>query len=368
MICGSCIEPFQPVIKEEQKSLVINGVITDQSGSHQVTISRSSPYLEALYDPVTGCVVRVEDESGNLVLYEEIEPGIYEAHLTSPFLGLNKAYSLMVTTLEGEEYHSSYDTMLVCPPIDTLYYEIESHSTRDHDVNLYGFQFYSELTGTESASSYFRWQLEETWEYNSAALTNAIWNGGIVEPVMADTVNTCYMTGSIPGLYSASTHNLSENRLIRNKLNFVSNTTPRIKLQYSLLVWQHSLSSDAYRYWEIVKSQSGDSGGLYETQPASATGNIYNSNHPEEKVLGYFYATQVQSKRITVKNEFEFVVPGFSCELDTINSLGELGSNFPHYLYSLDPLGVGPPYITGADHCFNCQLNGGTNEKPDYWQ
>ena len=147
----------------------------------------------------------------------------------------------------------------------------------------------------------------------------------------------------------------------------LSNETPRIKLQYSLLIKQHSLTNEIFIYWERMKSQSSDAGGFYESQPSSTTGNIYNLNDLNEKVLGCFYATQQQRKRLTVNENFDFDMPRFTCELDTVNSLGELRTDFPYYLISIDPMGMGPPYLWGDQDCFDCRLYGGTNVEPDYW-
>ncbi len=367
LMCGSCIEPFEPEIRESQDAIVIYGVITDRPGIHQVTVSRSSPYNDPSFMPVTGCVVRVEDDLGNLVVYPETGPGLYETYLDDSFLAVNRSFAVFVETMEGDEYQSSYDSLLACPRIDTIYFEMKSQGTSNPDVINYGLQFFSELTGSESFSRNFRWKLEETWEYNSAARANLIWYGGPLIPVLADSINTCYITEPITGLYSSSTKNLSENRLKRNTLNYVSNESPRLKLKYSLLVTQHSLTDEAYGYWDRMKAQSGGEGGLYETQPASTVGNVFNVNDPEEKVLGCFYATQLMEKRLTVTSDFEFGIPGYTCDLDTTNSLQEVGSLYPYYLRSLDPLGVGPPYMYGPNYCFDCRLKGGTTEKPDYW-
>ena len=54
--CGSCIDPFQPDIKETQQAIVIYGVVTDQPGTHQVSVSASTAYDEPSLVPVTGCV------------------------------------------------------------------------------------------------------------------------------------------------------------------------------------------------------------------------------------------------------------------------------------------------------------------------
>lgn len=52
VLCNSCIEPYEPVINEIQEVMVINGMITDQPGIHQATVSLSSPYNEAEFRPV----------------------------------------------------------------------------------------------------------------------------------------------------------------------------------------------------------------------------------------------------------------------------------------------------------------------------
>jgi len=94
LVCSSCIEPFQPVIEESQEVLVINGIITDQSGYHEVTISRSAPYNDPVFLPVSGCVVRVEDDRGNMVVYDETGDGIYRSFLNVSFLEVDRSYSL----------------------------------------------------------------------------------------------------------------------------------------------------------------------------------------------------------------------------------------------------------------------------------
>ncbi len=363
----SCIDPYHPLIEESQEVLIIYGVVTDHPGLHKVTVSSSTPYNDPSLVPVSGCVVRVEDALGEMVLYSETDPGVYEAFLTESFLGINRSYSLFVNTPDGQDYQSSYDTLLACPPVDRIYFEVEAQGTSDPEVTFQGIQFYSDLTGSEETSRNFRWKLEETWEYNSAVLANLIWYGGKLYPILGDSINTCYMTEPIRELYSASTRYLAENKLTRNKLAFVSGATPRIKLQYSLLVKQQSLTGEIFNYWEKMKSQNGGEEGLYETQPSSTVGNIYNVTNPEAKVLGCFYATQEQSKRLTIKTNFDFIVKGFTCQVDTARSLDDLGTAFPYLLRSLDPLGVGPPYLNGSRSCFDCQIKGGTNEEPEYW-
>jgi hypothetical protein len=369
LLCVSCVDPFMPDIEESQEVLVIDGVITDRPGAHHVTVSRSAPFNEPSFEPVAGCVVRVEDELGEMRMYEETDSGAYEAWLDRPFLGVGKSYCLIVHTPDGNQYRSSYDTLLACPPIDTLYYEVKKQGTPDPEVTYTGLQFYADITGSPSASRNFRWLLEETWEYRSSFLIQYIWDGLELHEYLPPLYDyyACFMNEPVRGLFSASTRIFSVNRLQKQPLNYVSNRTPRLKIKYSLLVRQQSLTDEIHAYWNAMRSQASEGGGLYETQPSSVRGNIYNVHDMNEKVLGCFYATQQHSKRITVVNSFDFEVPGFRCPLDTVMSPYELEAEYPYYMISLNPFGTGPPYGVADPECFDCRLRGGVTTVPDYW-
>jgi hypothetical protein len=314
-------------------------------------------------------VVSVEDEVGNIFIYEEESSGIYKASIGGEYLQVGKSYSLHVTAPGGAEYRSDYDTMLACPPIDSLYFEQDERGTEDPQFPLHGLQFYLDMTGTRESASNFRWLIKETWEYTAPYYPEWVWYGGQdIVPVMDHPIFTCFITTPVKQLLSASTRKLTINSLKHRPLHFVSNETPRLKIQYSALVEQHSLTNSVYEYWETLESQSGGSGGLYETQPSSSTGNIYNVDDAGEKVLGCFYATQVQEKRLMFNALYDFPVPGYDCTLDTAQALGELGEDFPYYLFSLDPMGMGgPPYLYGGPECWDCRYYGGSTTPPDYW-
>ena len=144
-----------------------------------------------------------------------------------------------------------------------------------------------------------------------------------------------------------------------------------MKIKYSLLVKQYSLSNEAYDYWFQLQKQSQESGGLYETQPARVSGNISNVNDNEEVVLGFFNASSVTEKRIFVAESFNFGIYDARCTLDTIGPDRPLHSYtlYPVYLISLNEImGRGPPYGVGYGICFDCRKGGGKTEKPYFWE
>jgi hypothetical protein len=369
VLCTGCIEPFEPDIEETSEVLVIDGSITDVQGIQTITVSTSSPYNDPEFQPVSGCVVRVEDESGSGITFLENEEGMYQSEPDPDFLAVGKAYKLIVITPDDEMYESEYDSLLACASIDHLSYRVEEQGTSDPDINYYGIRFYLDMTGSPGDSRNYKWTFEETWEYISYHRIQYIWDGSHFLDYTPQLYGfkICYLTDQLEDFQVGSSSTLGTNEIHQQPLHFVTNQTPRLQEQYSLLVRQYSLSNEAFLYWDKISAQSGDAGGLFETQPSKTTGNISNVNHPEEKVLGYFFASQVREKRITVKADFEFPIVGFDCPLDTAYSVDDFGMNYPYLMYSLSNMGRGPPYAYSYKECHDCTYRGGVTTKPEYW-
>jgi hypothetical protein len=369
VLCSGCIEPFEPEIEEQNQVMVIDGSINDSDSIQTITVATSSPYNNPKFQPVTGCVVRVEDDSGNGITFKENESGIYQSTLDSGFMSAGKAYKVQVYTPGGETYESEFDSLLSCAPIHDLSYEVEVQSTSDPDLNYYGVRFYADVTGSMEESRNYMWTFEETWEYVAYYILQYAWDGSVLHNYTPQLhgFKICYLTDRLENYEVGSSGQLTRNEFHHQPLHFVSNQSPRLQEKYSLLVSQHSLSYNAYLYWNKMKVQAGDTGGLFETQPSSSRGNIYNTEDPQEKVLGYFYVSQVKEKRITVKEDFDFPIAPFNCPLDTAYSLEDFGMDYPYFMYSLSPFGRGPPYAYSFKECHDCTYRGGVTTKPDYW-
>ena len=368
LACSSCIEPFDPIIHETQEVLVIDGMVSDRPGNYEVSVSISSPYNNPGYRPVDGCVVTVEDDQGDIRIYDNVGQGKYRAWLEPPFLAEGKAYAVQVRTPNNQTYRSQYDTLLACPPIDSLYHFQQNSGGQDPGDVWYGVQFYNDVRGNVNGTRNYRWKAIATWEYQSPFTAQYVRYKGNNIPYIEDTVSICYLTETIERVFSASTQLLTENSIFQNQLHYVSDQTPRLARRYSLFLEQHSLTDQAYSYWEKIAAQSANDASLYETQPSSSQGNLFNVNRPREKVLGCFYATQIQEERIFVdKYDLDFAAGANICRLDTLHDNSKFIFGKTYYLLSLNPLGPGPPWLHGMDKCFNCTVSGGDNELPDFW-
>lgn len=369
LLCGSCVEPFEPELEESQEVLVISGMISDSPGRHTVTVSLSSPYRFPVFQGLDHCVVNVTNQDGNMIHYSYEGKGIYSVDLPDSFLEVGDAASLYVLTPNRGEYRSSYDTILPCPEIDKLYWEFQYLETPDPEKSLPGIQFYLDMSGSPSDSRNMIWRVNETWEYWASLFGNKIiLDLHHTEDFWSSVIFKCWKSFPLDQIYTGTTRNLSSNELLRVPLNFVSNETDRLSVTYSLHIQQQSLSQEAYEYWQRMNDQAAGSGGLYEKQPASVAGNMYSVDQAEGVVLGYFYASQVREQRIFVHNNnfFDFYIPHIDCEYQPRSTLWGHGAiKYPVYIY--DP---GPPHpsLWGPQECFDCRLQGGDTIRPEIWE
>jgi hypothetical protein len=134
-----------------------------------------------------------------------------------------------------------------------------------------------------------------------------------------------------------------------------------------MLVRQLALSDGAYYYWEELRINSNEQGGLYEKQPFAIKGNVVNVSNPEKDVLGYFYAASESSRRYFYQ-DIEGLVLDYGSECYE-SSLGRFGwrEYFPreypiYYFYNES----GYLRILNV-YCVDCRCQGGTTIKPDFW-
>jgi hypothetical protein len=365
----ACIKPYDPRVGDADRSLfVISGMVTDQEGYQDVNISVSVDFDEPFYHPATGCTAEIQDDLGNVFPMVEAGDGDYRAWMPQEALAPGISYRLRVVTPAGDEILSDFDRMPSCPEIGPVYYRLEDQETNDPEVVIRGIRFFTDLDATGYDSRYFRWTLEETWEYRMDYIKEWYYDGTFhkLDPPDAST-QVCWYTGKVNEIFTVSTINLEENIYREYPLQFVDNTTPKLTQLYSFLLRQYALTEAAYDYWDKLRINSQADGGLYEQQPLPIDGNLHYAHDPDLEVLGFFGAASVKSQRI-------FVSQAEGLELDPEPlcigpvPLGPAGWDdflpyeFPVWFIRID----GTPY-TLPNECIDCLLHGGVNVKPDFW-
>jgi hypothetical protein len=359
LILHGCVVQFLPQGGEEGNNIVVDGLITDQNNSYIVEISKTSPLGKKFtYSPIKGCLVTITDDFENQYLLKEKKAGQYFSDsLTFRGVGGRK-YTLHITS-DSHQYESSPMEMKPVPSIDSLYAEVTINDLFQSGKVLQGYQVYVNTHDPANECRFYRWNFTETWEFSIPYTYPTIVN------------YTCWKTVNSNQIYVDNISSLIENKVSKFPLNFITTETDRLKVKYSLLLRQYSLNEDEYNYWEKLKKINEEVGGIYDVVPMSIESNIFCTDSPSEKVLGFFSVSSVSSKRIFIKNSLSTPFKDLyaSCPSDTV----PVGQSIPGLGISVWIIARISPspnvffyVLTRTKGCADCTVNG-SNKKPDFW-
>jgi hypothetical protein len=360
LFANSCVSKFIPETNENTEMLVVDGMITDQPGPNIIKLYKSMPLGKKISAvPVRGCNVIISDDQGNSYDLYETTGGTYVSD-SAEFCGIvGRTYTLRIFTRNASTKYYSYESlpmeMKPVPPIDKIYYEKETIEEASEGIRLKeGCQVYMDTYDPEDKCKFYRWNYTETWEIR----------------LPFDVPNKiCWITNNSGTIILKKTSVLSENRINRLPLIFISNETDRLMLKYSMLVNQYSLNEDEFVYWEKMRNITEEVGSLYDITPASIPSNIYCIDDPTEKVLGYFSVSAKSSKRIFIDDVFSGIVELYKeCENARVGGSGPI-QNLGLYVWIIEDCSLCKPSyraLTFNKGCADCTVRG-TTVKPPFW-
>lgn len=355
---SGCIEEFVPQSKGDQNLLVVEGLITDKPGNNTIRISSSMPLGQrAAAQPVTGCNVNVSDDLGNNFHFPETGPGIYTPDFS--FHGVaGRSYTLNIKTnpeRNNYTYTSLPALMQPVPGIDSLYFEkLVLGRSSDGWPTQEGCEIYLNTHDPVNNCKYYRWEFVETWEIRIPYYV---------------TNNRCWVTRNSESINIKNTVALSDNRIEKLPVNFIDNSSDRLKLKYSILVNQYSISEDEFTYWDKIQTIVEQVGSLYDIIPSATFSNIKCNEKPDENVLGFFSVSAVKSRRIMIKDQFRGMPNRYrDCENASVGYNDPIpGLNVTSWVIIDHP--EPPPgfkTLTFSKGCYDCRVDG-SDVMPDYW-
>jgi len=327
LLLYSCIKRYDPVIKrtDEGKYVVTGGVNNGDTVQHiNVSIASQLTYIPKRLT-VPYCIVKIIDGKGNFYTANDVFNGNYEAIIPVSELIPGNTFKVDIQVPDGTHIVSDFDQIQDSPEVDSVYYL--------PDIFITGIQFYVDLDARNFACRTYRFEAIETWEYTAPFywyIENSV----------------CWVSSNVRSVFTLSTKDQTKNVYTILPLHFVDNySSQRLRYMYSLLVSQFSLSDAAFNYWDQMRRNNIEQGGLYENQPFQVIGNLHNLTDPAKQVLGFFGASTKRTKRI-------FVQGG--------SGLGNAYIDCPP---AIPPARYGP-----ESECVDCRNKvGGTNIKPSFW-
>jgi hypothetical protein len=366
----SCLETYFPEFSSDDvNTLVISGSISDQEGYNYIYVTKATNLEIPRYTFINGCTGFVSDEFGNHYPFENAGEGKYKCWINKDNLIPGIKFKLFVKTPGGIEYESDEEAMPNPTTIDSIYARWVLVQTGDPKIPKRGLQFFANLHGPNSNSTYYRFVVEETWEYHSPYPIYWYYNGALRHYSQVDFSHmVCYSTASLSAIYTLSTSDLAENKYNGYPLHFIENNSEKLLYRYSVLVKQYGNTAEAYRYLNELRKNIEEQGGLYEKQPLRVNGNMHCLTNPEKKVIGYFMANSISTKRISFSqienlnvDLSDYCVPWIPKPDGVLRYL----KNVSPYLYPVYVLNES--VLSLADQtCFDCMQRGGSLTKPDF--
>ncbi|HET8735083.1 MAG TPA: DUF4249 domain-containing protein [Pricia sp.] len=372
LLCGSCVEEFQPDTEFFESALVVEAVITDEVKEQEIILSNTFRFDEQEPQPVQNANVRIIDNEGTEYEFDEVAPGRYLSIETFGAVP-EKEYTLRIATENGTRYSSETAQLTQGAVVDDVY----AVATTNQD-NVEGVSLRIDTFDPSGNSRYYRFEYEETYKIIAPKWVNvdAVVENGVVsfQPKTSEQ-QTCYNTMPSNKITVASTNGQAEDRLTGFTVRFIEKDNFIIAHRYSILVHQYVISPEAYRYYNNLADLSTSESIFSENQPGFIEGNIASANG-NEKVLGYFEISSSSSQRIFFNHgdffpdDFSLSYPS-SCEVAAPEAMVAVpllrrgGTKFLSYNTSPDPFEG--PYNLVERVCGDCTVLG-DNVVPDFWE
>lgn len=358
-----CKDPYEIKVPNAQRQVLIVEGFLNSGGPTTIKLSRSHN-LNDTSNATTETGASVIVESGNAQYnLQETSVGTYTADLGA--LNPTAEYRLHVNTGNGKEYVSDYVKAQVTPPIDSVNW------VRDNK----GVTIYGNTHDATNSSLYYKYDYEETWETHANYIARYMWDPAtesVKELDPSEYVYQCWKTNPSSSINIVTSTALQNDVIFQKPLVFIPNADQKLSVRYSILVKQFVLSKEAYEFFQLMKKNTESLGTVFDPQPSQLTGNIHSVNNNAEPVIGFFYASSEQQKRIFI-NASDVPYWGFAYQC----SSGKIPPNpdsvkasVYNGLYPYDADRSGPiimDYRVSDLVCIDCTVSGGKTVKPSFW-
>ena len=368
LFISGCRDPFEPEVTDQDLAvLVVEGFIETGGEISEITLSRTNPIRSGeSFRPEAGARVILKSESGEEWAFQESQNGLYTF---SEFLDQGMTYQLKITLPNGRQYLSDPMTPIVTPEIEELGY------LRDEA----GVEIFISTKGNEEAQ-YFLWDYEEDWIFRPGVRSQFFFNPLTkdVEFRKADQkIDLCWKSNLFPKIILQNAARFADNTILQRELVRIPNRSEKLTERYSIRVRQRAVNQGTYDFWEILRKNSDDIGGIFSPLPSLIRGNIKSVDPNGDNVIGMVSMGKSASKRIYINaqdvapwpyfiEEYEF------CRLDQDTVLI---ANYEREFSSGSRLPVIPVVVVtttigfraATRQCTDCTLRG-TNIKPDFWE
>jgi len=291
----ACKKPFNPHLTAVSTNfLAVDGPIISGDSTF-ISLSRTTALTDTTQNKAElKAIVSVEDDQGKLYPLTETGNGIYILGVTN--FSTARQYRLDIKTTDGKIYQSDFVPMKVTPQIDSIYFNQNSDAT---------VLFYVNTHDATNNTRYYRWDYKETWEYNSyygaTQDTLPYINYNYVSPNLTAQnpplyVGACYTADKSNEIVVGSSAKLANDVISNQQVGGIAANSQKISVLYNMQLNQYALTVDGYNYYQNLKTNSEETGSIFDPQPSITTGNIHCITSPTDRVIGFISVSTVTTR------------------------------------------------------------------------
>ncbi|WP_420149551.1 DUF4249 domain-containing protein [Spirosoma sp.] len=388
----ACVDPEDRVLSSTKSILLVDGTITDRAEPQIIKLSQAqADRLTGQFStrPLTKAIVEVIIDSAQVIPCQETLAGSYQ--LPADFKGqIGHAYQLRFMLSDGTRYISSQQVMPAVPPIDKITARFNPTSLSPQQLNGYtaAHDLFVDSQDPADQHNYYRWEWK-LWErqYWCHSCRQGVYSIYKVLPNVY-RARDYFVTGTelYEDCFSPPAGKAGEEAPEVPQEDWIYDygcRTPCWQLiyGYDLMVFddhltngspihqqrvaqipfydtgpglvdirQLSLTADAYRYYKLFQEQTQHTGGLADSPPTALGGNVYQVDHPQVRLIGYFSASAVSLVHYWLdRNDTKGLAYGSTGAVDTLRPKGTYGSSGDGLFYALNSrqprLEPSPPYL-----------------------
>ena len=378
-----CTEPYEIESVAYERVLVVESTITNELKPQVVKLSRTSTLENPEILLENNANVTVSGNNGDWYYFsQDNETGFYiseQAFRTQP----NVKYTLSIKTQDGKNYKSAE----VILPSEVEMDEVYAERIEDLGDNKDGVQVLVNTEDATGSAKYFRYEYEEAYKIiapNPSPFISEIINynpsNGTYQVLLTprEPEEICYSSEISSGITQTTTTELNENRVFRFPVRYLSKLDAKLQTRYSILVKQYVQSVEAYTFYKIVNELGSVESLLSQGQPGYVAGNMVSEENPDEKVLGFFEASSMTSKRIYFNYEdFGLEKPPYFIECEPLlldynvtinpNQREIIYTQLTFFNYQVLNFSQFTKYLIVQPECSLC-TSFSSNIKPDFWE
>lgn len=280
----ACIDPISLDIGEPERRLVVDGLLREGAGPHEVRLALPGAFtqgIEALREPVRGATVTIFDGSGNAYALPEQSGGRYVSPAGSLVGQVGETYQLRITLQDGRVFESDPSVMRPSSEVAEITTQLEEIPRVAGGILTSGFEITMRVSDREPTdrAAYNRWFWSGIWETQIC--------GGSPLP----TCTPCFIPVSGRTVVNIADTPVAPGSPIVDQLaaSFpLPSTIDMFAYNFLVTIEQQSLTPEAYSYWSRIRDTRDQVGSMFDPPPDPIIGNVRNTADPTDYALGHF--------------------------------------------------------------------------------